>query len=177
MNRCGVEVRCKEVGGIVGVAAAGTTEHLPSTYPQLPTPQSSGPSQDAVHGKLHSGSETWFTQLVGWQQRAGTQSLADVQVRLSTGFTDGTVVAEVMGVVSFDDGGGPAVHPARNTAVMQMTKNTGGFLFIQRNFHGIRLLNSRHHYRIFPEKVNRNTELEVVVADVLMISHSTFVHT
>jgi hypothetical protein len=31
---------------------AGTTLHLPFTHPQLPAPQSSGPSQLAVHMRL-----------------------------------------------------------------------------------------------------------------------------
>jgi hypothetical protein len=44
---------------------ADMTEHLPLMHPQLPAPQSSGPSQDAVQKRLHTVIDSLFTQLVG----------------------------------------------------------------------------------------------------------------
>jgi len=48
-----------DVGGIFEEEAAGITEHLPFTHPQLPAPQSSGPSQDAVQKRLHTVIDAW----------------------------------------------------------------------------------------------------------------------
>jgi hypothetical protein len=54
---------------------AGTTAHVPSTHPQLPAPQSMGPSQLIVQSfALQSGAFALFVQPDGWQQVAGTQS-------------------------------------------------------------------------------------------------------
>jgi hypothetical protein len=50
--------------GVVGCAAV--TEHRPFVHPQLPAPQSRGPSQLMVHIALsHAGFAASFTQLVG----------------------------------------------------------------------------------------------------------------
>jgi hypothetical protein len=63
--RCGEAISFSEVWGIFVEDVAGTTKHVPFGHPQLPAPQSSGPSQDAVHKKLHTWIDAWFTQLVG----------------------------------------------------------------------------------------------------------------
>jgi len=44
---------------------AGTTLHFPFTQPQLPAPQSSGPSQLAVHMRLQGCFTTAAVQLDG----------------------------------------------------------------------------------------------------------------
>jgi hypothetical protein len=117
--RCGEAVSCNEVIGILVAEADGTTTHLPLLHPQLPAPQSRGPSQDAVHKKLHTWIEAWFTQLVGWQHCAGTQSSAVVQVWLSRGAVVATGVGMVV-VVGPPGDGEVAVHPVRRTAAMQV---------------------------------------------------------
>jgi len=63
--RCGLAVSCKDVRGVLGVEAAGITEHPPFVHPQLPAPQSSGPSQFWVHIRLHTVIDAGLTQLVG----------------------------------------------------------------------------------------------------------------
>jgi len=54
--------------------AEGTTLHFPFTHPQLPAPQSIGPSQLIVHIRLHTPLFALLVQLVGWQHWAGTHS-------------------------------------------------------------------------------------------------------
>ncbi len=111
---------------------AGTTEHLPFIHPQVPAPQSSGPSQDAVHMRLHTVMDAGFTQLVGWQHWAGTHSAGVEQVWLSTG----TIVVVGVGVqqlwLSTGEG---AVHPARRMATMQITRSMSTDLSMQGNYH------------------------------------------
>jgi hypothetical protein len=63
--RCGLAVSCNEVKGIFVEETAGFTEHLPFVHPQLPEPHSRGPSQEAVHRKLQTWIDSWFTQVVG----------------------------------------------------------------------------------------------------------------
>jgi hypothetical protein len=56
---------------------AGTTAHFPFTHPQLPAPQSIGPSQLIVHSLFsqdNAAAAARFVQLEGWQHFAGTQS-------------------------------------------------------------------------------------------------------
>lgn len=134
--RCGLAVRVIEVfvttdnvGG-----SAGITAHLPFVHPQLPAPQSSGPSQLMVHMTL---SQTGFaasrTQLVGWQHCAGTQSASVVQDCASTGAVVRTVTGG-RGVVTAVTGEGVCdVQPAKRTAAMQMTTSASAFLSIQEN--------------------------------------------
>jgi len=43
----------------------GTTLHFPFTHPQLPAPQSIGPSQLIVHIRLHAPLFALLVQLVG----------------------------------------------------------------------------------------------------------------
>jgi hypothetical protein len=43
----------------------GTTLHFPFTHPQLPAPQSIGPSQLIVHIRLHTPLFALLVQLVG----------------------------------------------------------------------------------------------------------------
>jgi hypothetical protein len=115
------------------VGRAFITEHRPFVHPQLPAPQSSGPSQLMVHMiSLHTGFAVWLTQLFGWQHSAGTQSASVVQVCASTG----TIVAVTGGivVVTGATGGGLfCVQPARKTAAMQIRKMMSVFLSIIKN--------------------------------------------
>jgi hypothetical protein len=54
---------------------AAITPHLPFTHPQLPAPQSIGPSQLMVHSLVsQGGANALFIQPEGWQHWAGTQS-------------------------------------------------------------------------------------------------------
>jgi hypothetical protein len=48
-----------------GDDADGTTLHFPFTHPQLPAPQSIGPSQLIVHIRLHTPLFALLVQLVG----------------------------------------------------------------------------------------------------------------
>jgi hypothetical protein len=114
---------------------AGTTLHFPFTHPQLPAPQSSGPSQLAVQRRLQGRLAARAVQLDGWQHSAGTQSAALVHSATWTGD------AVVTGVTGDNEGGtvvvatGPedsVVHPAKDTAAMQMTRSTIAFGSIQK---------------------------------------------
>jgi len=131
--RCGLAVSVTEVFDItdnVG-GCAGTTEHRAFVHPQLPAPQSSGPSQLMVHRAFsHAGFTACLTQLVGWQHCAGTQSVSVVQACASTG-TVVTVVAGGIAVVTSATGGGVfCVQPARKTAAMQRRRSIIVFLSI-----------------------------------------------
>ena len=48
-----------------GDDVGGTTRHFPSTHPQLPAPQSIGPSQLIVHIRLQTPLVALLVQLVG----------------------------------------------------------------------------------------------------------------
>jgi hypothetical protein len=50
---------------VSGEEADGTTLHVPFTHPQLPAPQSIGPSQLAVHSRVHTPLSALLMQLVG----------------------------------------------------------------------------------------------------------------
>ena len=120
--RCGEASRFTEIVWAAGAVApcAGMTLHFPSTHPQLPAPQSIGPSQLIVHMTLPQGGAVVLpVQLAGWQHWAGTQSSADVQLRESAGLgaTSG-VGADCVGV-AVPAGAGPVVHPAMRTAAIQ----------------------------------------------------------
>jgi hypothetical protein len=128
--RCGDAVSHNAVRGILVEEGAGTTTHFPLSHPQLPAPQSKGPSQDAVHKKLHTWIDAWFTQLVGWQHWAGTQSSPVMQVWLSGGAVVATDVGVAGIVVVFDGEGEGAVQPARRKAPIQMAEKISVVLSI-----------------------------------------------
>jgi hypothetical protein len=95
---------------INGDDAEGTTLHFPFTHPQLPAPQSIGPSQLIVHIRLHTPLFALLVQLVGWQHWAGTQSLSVMQICAEAGavVTTGTGLGVGDTVTT---GGLPEVHP------------------------------------------------------------------
>jgi hypothetical protein len=67
------EYRCGEASSLTDVfcpvwltvVCAATTLHLPLTHPQLPAPQSIGPSQIIVHIILQGCFAGWLVQLMG----------------------------------------------------------------------------------------------------------------
>jgi hypothetical protein len=105
--------------------AEGTALHFPFTHPQLPAPQSIGPSQLIVHIRLHTPLFALLVQLVGWQHWAGTHSssvmqlcgVAEAVVTTGTGVWVGDTVTT---------GGLPEVHPLTiiRQAVTIRTRNT-----------------------------------------------------
>jgi hypothetical protein len=124
-----VLVTTDNVGG-----CAETTEHLPFVHPQLPAPQSSGPSQLMVQSILHTDlGDAVLIQLVGWQHWAGTQSTSVVHVWASMGTAVTTTVGGMVVVTGVTGSGVCDVQPARRTAVMQIAISANAFLSIQKN--------------------------------------------
>jgi hypothetical protein len=78
------EYRCGEAVSVTvtfsAADGAGTTAHVPASHPQLPAPQSSGPSQLMLQAfAVQSGAALFSVHAAGWQHCAGTQSAAAVQ--------------------------------------------------------------------------------------------------
>ncbi len=149
--RCGLAVRVTEVlvtnEGVVGCACI--TEHLPFVHPQLPAPQSSGPSQLMVQrAAVQSGFAACLTHPVGWQHWAGTQSESVVQVCASTGTVVVGMVGGIVGVTSTTGDEGD-VQPASRTAAMQMKTSAGAYGFIQKNDPLWHVLNPAEKVKIF----------------------------
>jgi hypothetical protein len=124
-----IEVRFREEGD---AEDAGITVHAPFTHPQLPAPQSSGPSQPLVHIRLQGRFTASAVQRDGWQHSAGTQSASLVH---SAGGTGGD--AAIAGIVGdtevFPPGsGGWVVHPAREIIVIQIRRSVITFGSIQK---------------------------------------------
>ena len=114
---------------------AGTTLHLPFTHPQLPAPQSIGPSQLAVHSRLQTRFAGPAMQLDGWQHSAGTQSASLMHSATCTGDAVAAGVAgdNETGTVGVPTGSGECVvHPATAIAAMQMTRRAITFRSIQK---------------------------------------------
>ena len=114
---------------------AGTTLHFPFTHPQLPAPQSIGPSQLAVHRRLQGRFAGPAVQLDGWQHSAGTQSASLMHSETCTGdaVVAGVVCDNETGTVVVPTGSGECVvHPATVIAAMQMTRRAIAFGSIQK---------------------------------------------
>jgi hypothetical protein len=126
------EYRCGETFSLTdtlcpvwpAVVCAETTLHFPFKHPQLPAPQSIGPSQLIVHITLsQDGAAALPVQLVGWQHWAGTQSSSEVQLRESAGAVVTSGVSAGCAGVVVPAGAEPPVHPAvRITAIETMRR-------------------------------------------------------
>jgi hypothetical protein len=131
--RWGLAVRVNEVfvttEGVV--VRAGTTEQRPFVHPQLPAPQSRGPSQLWVHMALQTR-EVCLTQLLGWQHCAGMQSASLVQACASTGATVRVAVGGTVVVTGTTAGGVCVVQPERKTAAMQIIRSMIALLSIHK---------------------------------------------
>jgi hypothetical protein len=105
------------------VVCAATTLHFPSTHPQLPAPQSIGPSQLIVHiTPSQDGAAALPVHLVGWQHWAGTQSSAAVQLCASADAVVTPGVGAVGAGIAAPAGADPPVHPAIRTAAIQIMR-------------------------------------------------------
>jgi hypothetical protein len=123
-----IEVRFSEGGD---AEDAGITLHVPFTHPQLPAPQSSGPSQLAVHIRLQGRFTASAVQRDGWQHSAGTQSVS--RVHSAGGIGDAVMTGIVGDTEVFLPGSGECiVQPAREIAAMQIRRSVITFGSIQK---------------------------------------------
>jgi len=93
---------------------------VPSSHPQVPAPQSRGPSQLIVQiASSQSGAATRLMQLVGWQHWAGTQSPATTHPIAFMGVGAAAVVVAATGGITGVASGAGEVHPAVTSTAQQ----------------------------------------------------------